>query len=77
MAETESPSSVSQDRVLKPHQYAAAGVAAYWRIELSPTLRFVAHVLRDGRYDIVADAVSGVVALVEPFPVSIDLDALV
>ena len=76
MAETESPSSVSQERVLKPHQYAAAGVAAYWRIELSPALRFVAHVLRDGRYNIVADAGRGVVELAEPFAVSIDLDAL-
>lgn len=43
------PSSVSNDRVTKPAQYAAAGIPYYWRIEADPPL-LVQHVLEDGVY---------------------------
>lgn len=42
--EVMSPSSVSNDRVSKPAQYATAGIAHYWRLELDP-LVLVTHVL--------------------------------
>lgn len=42
--EVMSASSVSNDRVSKPAQYATAGIAHYWRLELDP-LVLVTHVL--------------------------------
>jgi Uma2 family endonuclease len=33
LPEVESPSSLTEDRVTKPAQYAAAGIRHYWRIE--------------------------------------------
>jgi len=47
--EVVSPSSVSTDRVAKPAQYAAAGIARYWRLELDPLL-LVVHELMEGTY---------------------------
>ena len=75
-AEVESPSSLSQDRILKPHEYARAGIPGFWRIELEPELRFIAYVLRDGVYEGVADATEGTVEIAEPFPITIDVSAL-
>jgi Uma2 family endonuclease len=43
------PSSVSTDRIAKPAQYAAAGIAHYWRLELDP-LVLVTHELAGGAY---------------------------
>lgn len=39
--EVMSPSSVSNDRVTKPAQYAAAGIPHYWRVERDPLTLFV------------------------------------
>lgn len=36
--EVVSPGSESDDRLLKPHQYAVAGIAHYWRVEIDPEL---------------------------------------
>jgi Uma2 family endonuclease len=43
-----SPTSITNDRVAKPAQYAARGVRAYWRVEPSPATTVTAYVLRDG-----------------------------
>lgn len=43
-----SSSSVKTDRIAKPAQYAAAGIAGYWRVETDPDLRLTASVLADG-----------------------------
>jgi Uma2 family endonuclease len=40
VAEVMSPGSVSTDRLVKPAQYAAAGIAHYWRLELDPLVLF-------------------------------------
>ena len=76
LAEVESPSSRSQDRLLKPAEYASAGIPCYLRVELDPSLRVVAHVLRDGRYEVVADETSGLLTLSEPLAITLDLDRL-
>jgi Uma2 family endonuclease len=58
--EVVSPGSVRMDRVAKPAQYAAGGIAHLWRVELTP-LELVTHELRDdvyretGRYDVDVD----------------------
>lgn len=67
LIEVVSPFSTVRDRVDKPGQYAAAGIAHYWRVETEPTV--VVHaagvVLASGR-----------AVLPAPFPVEIDVDGL-
>lgn len=55
VVEVESPTSRRRDRLLKPEVYAEAGIACFWRVELEPQPRLLAHVLRDGAYALVAD----------------------
>lgn len=47
--EVMSPSSVANDRIAKPAQYAAAGIPHFWRIESDPRV-LVTHDLADGVY---------------------------
>lgn len=67
IVEVVSAFSAVRDRVDKPLQYAAAGIAYYWRVETEPSV--VVHaagvVLARGR-----------ALLPAPFPVEIDVDAL-
>lgn len=42
-----SPGSVSNDRILKPAKYAAAGIPAYWRVETKPQTSLTAYALAD------------------------------
>lgn len=67
VVEIVSASSTVRDRVDKPRQYAAAGIAHYWRVETEPTvvLHAVGVVLSSGR-----------AVLPAPFRVEIDVDAL-
>ncbi|HET9517613.1 MAG TPA: Uma2 family endonuclease [Actinoplanes sp.] len=60
-----------RDRLEKPTEYAAAGIAHYWRVELDP-LHVHAYDLVDGRYHRVADAASELV-LSAPFPIRLPL----
>lgn len=50
--EVMSPGSLSADQVTKPAQYAAAGIAHFWRLELDP-LVLVVHRLVGGAYALV------------------------
>lgn len=70
------PGGERTDRVLKPREYAAAGIPAYWRLEVEPELRLLVHALRDGAYLLTHDAARGSLTLAEPFPLTLDLDAL-
>ncbi|HVM26951.1 MAG TPA: Uma2 family endonuclease [Mycobacteriales bacterium] len=47
--EVMSPSSVGTDRLVKPHQYAAAGIVHFWRFEPVEAV-LITHVLDDGVY---------------------------
>ncbi|WP_346924574.1 Uma2 family endonuclease [uncultured Arthrobacter sp.] len=69
-----SPSSVSNDRITKPVQYAAAGIPYYWRIEADPPT-LVQHALENGVYREVGRG-GGVVQVTEPVTMTVDLDAL-
>lgn len=72
--EVMSPSSVSTDRLVKPAQFAAAGIPHYWRIEpAEPVL--VTHVLTDGVYR-ETGRFTGEVVVEEPVPLRFHLDQL-
>jgi Uma2 family endonuclease len=45
-----SPGSISNDRVAKPAQYAAAGIAHYWRLERGRTPVLITHELKGTDY---------------------------
>lgn len=68
-----SPGSTAADRAIKPRLYAEAGVPYYARIELTgPTA--ILGVLVGDRYEM--GAASPTLAMLDPFPVAIDLPAL-
>ncbi|GAB3983597.1 Uma2 family endonuclease [Actinoallomurus acanthiterrae] len=79
VVEVVSPGSETTDRVVKVDQYAKAGIAFYWRVEQAPTgvpllytyvLDPATRVYRDG------DVFTGVVKVLAPFPVEIDLGSV-
>lgn len=62
-----SPSSRSTDRLAKPLQFAATGIAHYWRFEPGP-LTLAVHALEGETYREVG-RFTDEVALTQPFPV--------
>lgn len=64
------------DRVMKLSEYADAGIAQYWIVDLDEPTTLTAYVLVDGDYELVAES-SGTVDLeVAGHPVRLDLAAL-
>lgn len=49
--EVVSPGSESTDRILKPIEYAGAGIEHFWRVEIDPAIRVHTFVLRNGGYE--------------------------
>ncbi len=76
LIEIVSPTSTGMDRVLKPVEYAAAGVPYYWRVETEPTVEVVAYELVDGAYRERTRLSVGSGALPAPYPVVIDVSEL-
>ncbi|MBM7784037.1 Uma2 family endonuclease [Tenggerimyces flavus] len=76
--EVHSPGSVRTDRVIKFMEYRDAGIAQYWMIDLDPpvTLRPY-HLAGPFKYLPVGPEAVETYQTVEPFPLTIDLDALV
>jgi Uma2 family endonuclease len=66
VVEVMSPGSVSNDRVAKPHLYAACGIRHFWRIELDPIVLLV-HEL-DGKDYRQAGRFTDDVVIDEPVP---------
>ncbi len=64
--------STGMDRVLKPAEYAAAGVPYYWRVETEPTVEVVAYELVDGAYRETGRLSAGSGSLPAPYPVVIN-----
>ena len=76
LVEVVSPTSGGMDRVLKPTEYAAAGVPYYWRVETEPSVEVIAYELVDGAYREAGRLSSGRGPLPSPYGVVIDLDLL-
>jgi Uma2 family endonuclease len=79
IVEVVSPGSETTDRRVKFDQYAKAGIQFYWRVEQAMTgiplvytyvLDMASETYRD------TDVFSGVVKVIAPFPVTIDLTAI-
>ncbi|MDW5323226.1 Uma2 family endonuclease [Plantactinospora sp. KLBMP9567] len=73
-----SPGTRRTDRFSKPAEYAAAGIAGYWRVEQDP-VRVYAYRLADrpGRsgnreYELLAEA-DDVLELTQPFPIKLPI----
>jgi Uma2 family endonuclease len=67
------------DRVAKPAQYAAAGIAGYWRVETDPDVSLTAYGLAPGAegYTELGTWGRGAVAEIDrPFTAAIEIDAL-
>ncbi|MFI7673945.1 Uma2 family endonuclease [Actinophytocola sp. NPDC049390] len=74
--EVVAPGTRMVDTVVKPVEYAAAGIPFYWVIDLADPLSLVAHRLGDdGRYR-ETSATTGMFETNEPFQVRIDLAEL-
>lgn len=73
--EVMSPSSVTHDRITKPHLYAGAGIRSFWRVEStgSGNVEIIAYRLEGMSYaELGRSGRDGVLRLDEPFPVEID-----
>ncbi|MGI5127501.1 Uma2 family endonuclease [Pseudonocardia sp. CA-107938] len=78
VAEITSRSNFRQDRIIKHGQYAQAGIPFYLRVDLHlgvEDLTATAYELVGGRYVEHASAPDGVLRIVRPWPVEIDLRA--
>lgn len=76
IAEVVSPGSETTDRIVKLDQYASAGIAFYWRVELTATdIPVIYTYLLDSasRHYREGDVFTGLVKASAPFPVEIDL----
>jgi Uma2 family endonuclease len=76
LVEVVGPTSTGMDRVLKPAEYAAAGVPYFWRVETEPLVEIIAYEPGDGSYRESGRLSQGRAALPAPYPVVIDVDAL-
>lgn len=77
--EVVSPGSATTDRITKPAQYAAAGIASYWRVETTPEISLTVYELPRGTdvYIELGTWSRGQIArLQKPFAVEIAIDAL-
>ena len=64
-----------QDRVMKPVEYAEAGIPHYWLVDIEEPATLTAYLLVDGSYEIVAQ-VHEEARLSEPAPVTVDVRKL-
>lgn len=76
LIEIVSPTSTGMDRVLKPAEYAAAGVPFYWRVETEPTVEVIAYELVEDAYRETGRLSSGQGELSAPYNVIVDVTAL-
>jgi Uma2 family endonuclease len=76
IVEIVSPGSLRTDRVAKRSEYADAGIAHYWIVDLTGTVSVVAcHLAGEFGYQDTGD-LTGSFETTEPFPVRVELDQL-
>lgn len=75
LVEVVSRGSRKNDRFFKPIEYAQAGVAHYWRVEIDPEILVVTHDLVDGSYQ-QTGVLRGSHEVTEPFGLIVDVPAL-
>lgn len=74
-----SPGSVTEDRIMKPAQYASVGIQSYWRVETDDELNLSAYILRPDNavYTPIGHWIEGEeVEIHEPFEVRFAVDEL-
>lgn len=71
-----SPGTGTTDRVTKMFEYADAGIAHYWLVDLSPPVPLTACTLVDGNYEHTLGEASGTLTIPSPVCLTLDLDAL-
>lgn len=71
-----SPGTGRTDRILKPAEYAAAGIPHYWVIDLTDPASITTHALVEGRYEVTEKA-TGPVTLSEPATIAVDVSRLI
>jgi len=74
--EISSPGANGTDRIVKPAEYADAGIPHYWHVDVDGPVTLTAFSLVAGRYKQIAQG-TGKVEVPEPFPVTIDLTTLI
>lgn len=78
VVEIVSPGSVREDFMIKPHRYAAAAIPHLWVVSLDPQVTLAPYrLLPDNPHYYQEEPLTGVAELTEPWPLRIDLDALV
>lgn len=73
-----SPGSRKVDTVLKPYEYAEAGIAHYWLIDLDPPVPSITvfGLGAPGEGYVESQTATGELAVTEPFPLHVDIPAL-
>ena len=64
------PTSRRTDRIVKPAEFAAAGIRHYWRVEPEPVHVYADELGDDGHYGLVADS-ADLLELERPFPIKL------
>jgi Uma2 family endonuclease len=75
VVEVVSPGTKRRDRFEKPGDYAAAGIAHYWRIEQDPVHIYAYELNGSGSYELIADSDSELV-LSRPFEITLPIGAV-
>lgn len=78
VVEIVSPGSFREDFLIKPRRYAAAGIPHLWVISIEPQITLAPYrLIGDNPHYYPEEPLTGVAELSEPWPLRLDLDALV
>lgn len=72
-----SEGSVQADRVFKFIEYAGAGIANYWIVDLDAPVSLTRYLLVDGEYELLGEQTGTVTAELHGHPIKLELDTLV
>jgi len=72
-----SPGTGTTDRVTKMFEYAGAGIAHYWLVDLNRPVTLTAYTLVEGNYEHMVGEASGTVTIPSPVRITLALDTLI